>query len=74
MSKKDACRATGPTLAMSAYVRGLRSIAIPWPLAGASTTQVSNALSLFLRRSIWASSQILPSVTSSSRPGAAAVR
>ena len=59
---------------MSAYVRGERSMATPCPVAGASTTQVSYALSRLLRRSIWASSQILPSVTSSSSPGAAAVR
>ena len=72
-SIRSAWRPTGPTRAMFAYVLGARSIASPCPVAGASTIARSYP-GPPVRGSICARSQTLPIVTSSVRPGAAAVR
>ena len=72
-SIRSAWRPTGPTRAMLAYVLGARSIARPWPVAGASTIARSNA-GVPARGSSWARSHTFPIVTSSVSPGAAAVR
>ncbi len=64
----------GPTRAMSANVRGARSMPRPWPVAGESTTTKSYGRASFVLRWSWASSQIFPIVTSSLIPGAAEVR
>ncbi len=47
---------------------------MPWPVAGASTITRSYLRPFFTLRSSWASSQILPIVTSSFSPGVAAAR
>ncbi len=59
-SMRSAWRRTGPTRAMSPNVRGARSSAIPWPVAGASTMTRSYGVSVGFSRSSWASSQIVP--------------
>ena len=64
----------GPTLAMPANVRGVCRKPIPWPVAGASTITRSYSRPFFTLRSGWASSQTLPIVTISFRPGVAAAR
>ncbi len=71
----NAWRRIGPTRAISPNVRGVVSIARPWPDAGASTTTVSNVRGLWRsQRVVCASSQTLPIVTSSLAPGAAATK
>ena len=57
-----------------ANVRGASSTATPWPVAGASTTTRSYGSAPGVRRSSCASSQSLPTVSSSRMPGVAAAR
>ena len=74
LSSVCACEWIGPTRAMLAKVRGVCRKPTPWPVAGASTITVSYLRPDFTLRSSWASSQILPIVTSSFSPGVAAAR
>ena len=73
-SSCSACEWIGPTLAIAAKVRGVCRKPIPCPVAGASTITRSYLRPDLTLRSSWASSQILPIVTSSLRPGVAAAR
>jgi len=59
---------------MSPNVFGVRRNPIPCPVAGASTITRSYFAPRFTLRSSWASSQTLPIVTSSRRPGVAAAK
>jgi hypothetical protein len=71
----NAWRRIGPTRAISPNVRGVVSMASPWPEAGASTTTVSYVCGLWRsQRCGWESSHTLPIVTSSLAPGAAATK
>ena len=70
-----ACEAIGPTRAISANVRGVRSSATPWPDAGASSTTRSYPRAIGAPARIAApSSQDLVIVTSSRAPGAASAK
>ncbi len=69
-----AWRRIGPTRAISPNVRGVVSIAMPWPDAGASTTTRSYVRPLRVPAAGWASSHTLAIVISSFAPGAAATK
>jgi hypothetical protein len=69
-----AWRRIGPTRAISPNVRGVVSIARPWPDAGASTTTRSYVRLCLSQREACASSQTLAIVISSFAPGAAATK
>src|SRR4051794_1095105 len=71
---RAAWRRIGPTCAISPNVRGVESMATPWPEAGASTTTRSYGRLWRFQRSGWASSQTLAMVISSFAPGAAATK
>src|SRR3954468_19232056 len=71
---RAAWRRIGPTWAISPNVRGVESIATPWPEAGASTTTRSYGRLWRFQRSRWASSHTLAMVISSFAPGAAATK
>ena len=72
-SKEEAEKLTA-LAAIEAKVRGVCRKPTPWPVAGASTITRSYLCPCLTLRSNWASSQILPIVTSSFRPGVAAAR
>ncbi len=73
-SRRSSCPGARPARvpAAAANVRGAVSTATPWPVAGASTTTRSYGSAPGVRRSSCASSQSLPTVSSSRMPGVAA--